>query len=673
MSQRQFIPHAEGFRGFAILLVIFFHLFPTTFRNAYVGVDIFLALSGYFLIRSLCADTETPFSFPRFLVKKVHRLAAPAAPIILLTVLASWLLFPLPEFTSTIKTALAALFGYSNIQLDSLTSGYFAESTQLNPYTHTWYMGVTLQAYLIFGAIAWALCRCPGKYRLWAMLAVGAISAIFTSHGFLKWAYNGPHPEVYYWTSARLAELAAGGLAVPLSRLRIPRYPAIILGTFAMLFPVYATFTHHHHLSQVVALTTTLLVALPALGPVKLVLENKFLRFLGRISFSTFLVHWPIAVFSRYYLGEFHGVSIVLIPLLCIAVGWVFYIITEHAGKTRTLIQWCVAVVFVALACTLPSEKLSIHPQSDALVGSHNEVLMAVNCPDYPGDVIPEWPLRSWADAASTKAVPQQHRVYRLGDDKAPVSFVLIGDSHARSIAPGLDLAARELGVQGYYPSIYLTPFYDRMYGNSEQRFDGKMAAAMCTWLKQHPEINTVVIVQCWSLRMAGEPTPIPLPLEQNRLPLHYDGTPVLTTDPYPEIVAALEQFCTLIRNTGKRVVLMTEAPSITETKPEVVLRRAVLTGQRLAKNSLVCTAEDYRRTCARSLRTLEELEQKGLITLVRCDKLITEETPFISWNDEGVLMMDDKHLSIIGSLHVGRRMKEAWRAVLAPAPEPAH
>lgn len=660
------MPHAEGLRGFAILLVLLFHLFPAVFPNGYVGVDMFLALSGYFLIRGLCTDSEKPFSFPRFAVKKVHRLAAPAAPVLLLTLLASWLLFPLEEFAASLPTGVAAVFGFSNMQLASVTGGYFAESTRLNPFTHTWYLGVTLQAYLIFGAAAWGMCRCSGRKRLWVLLGIGLLSAVCTSHAFLKAVCAGSMPDVYYWTSARLAEFAAGGLVVPLSRLRVPRRLALVLGTVALLFPVYATFSKHHHLGQVVALTTALLLVLPSAGLVRAALENKVMRFIGRISFSLYLVHWPVAVFAFYYFGNLHGVTAAAVPALCLVLGWVFYLTTERAGGVRTAVLWAVTAVVAALAYNMPTAKLSIHPVADAISHSRGEKrLQAATCPDYPGDVLREWKTPESADTAALKATPTEHRVYCLGAEQAPASFVLIGDSHARAMTPGLDAVARELGVRGYYLPLYLTPFYNRMYGNMTQRFDGEMFEMLCSWLGQHPELRTVVIGQRWTIRMSGEASDAPVRLGENMLPLHYDSSRVVTNDPYPESVAALEQFCAAIRALGKEVVLMTEAPFIEETQPAVVLRQAEMTKRQTDSKTLTCTADAYRRTCGRSLHSLEEMEQKGLVTLVRCDRLITENEPFIAWDEDGVHMQDDNHLSGSGSINIARRLKEEWRAVL--------
>lgn len=661
------MPHAEGLRGVAILLVLLFHLFPDFCRNGYVGVDIFLVMSGYFLLRGLCADSDKPFSFPRFMVKKVHRLAAPAAPAILLTLLAGCLLFPAEELAAALPTGLAAVFGVSNIQLDSLTSGYFAASTQLNPFTHTWYLGVTLQAYLIFGALAWVMCRCSGKHRLWAMLGIGLLSSVLNSHAILKLLCGGAPPEVYYWTSARLTEFALGGLAIPLSRVNISRRWVLGIGAFALCFPVYAAFSKHHHLTLAVAATTMLLLALPADGVVRLLLENKLMRFIGRISFSLYLVHWPIAVYTRYYFGDFHGVNTVVVPLVCVAVGWVFYLGAERAGGIRTLVQWGIAMAATLVAYYTPIEKLTLHPEASVLISTNGERLVAETCPDYPGDVLREWGLGLWADPDSQAATPQLHRVYTLGKQDIPAHFLLIGDSHARSMAPGLDVLAKELGIHGYYLSLYLTPFYNRMNANMEARFDGRELEAFTTWLQQHPEIDTVVIGQRWTLRMTGDDSTEPVKLGIAMMSLHYDGSPVVTRTPYADSVEAFRKFCDILRGLNKNIVVMTEAPFVTEPHPDASLRRCITTGHEPDKESLMCTAEAYHRTCGRSLQTLVEMEQQGLFTLVRCDQLITEEEPFVAWGDEGIRMNDDNHLSIIGSIYVAHRLKEVWRALLAP------
>jgi peptidoglycan/LPS O-acetylase OafA/YrhL len=135
-------PEIDGLRGVAVLAVIINHFNDKLLPGGYLGVDVFFVISGFVITASLAARNSTSFAelFQGFYARRVRRLL----PALILFVLISGLFicFLMPDPGGTLAMGRRALFGVSNIQLYLESVQYFSESAKLNPYTHTWSLGV---------------------------------------------------------------------------------------------------------------------------------------------------------------------------------------------------------------------------------------------------------------------------------------------------------------------------------------------------------------------------------------------------------------------------------------------------------------------------------------------------------------------------------------------------
>lgn len=145
-----------GLRGIAILLVILFHLRADYFSQGFLGVDVFLVISGFLLFRGYKAD----FKILPFIQKKVLRIIPLLAVVVIIT---AFIVFPVLFSTKSIEDvgacSISSLFCFSNLHYLHKYSNYFSTNANLNPLLHTWYLSLVVQIYAI-----WAIgCFCLKK------------------------------------------------------------------------------------------------------------------------------------------------------------------------------------------------------------------------------------------------------------------------------------------------------------------------------------------------------------------------------------------------------------------------------------------------------------------------------------------------------------------------------
>jgi len=148
-------PEIDGLRAIAVLAVILHHLSDRLLPGGYLGVDVFFVISGYVITASLAERPAASLSdlMLGFYARRIRRLL----PALLLCVLVTALLFSLvaPDPGQMLGVGWRALFGFSNITLYHLAVDYFRPAINLEPYAHTWSLGVEEQFYLLFPLLLW--------------------------------------------------------------------------------------------------------------------------------------------------------------------------------------------------------------------------------------------------------------------------------------------------------------------------------------------------------------------------------------------------------------------------------------------------------------------------------------------------------------------------------------
>ncbi len=298
-------PEIDGLRAIAVVSVLLFHLDLRPMAAGFIGVDIFFVISGFLITSLLMRDLEGDrFSLLRFYRKRALRILPPLVVVLVLVLGASVLLLLPGELLVTARAALATLLFASNLYFWS-SFDYFTPDAKENPLLHTWSLGIEEQFYLVLPLILWAVFR----WRRQAVLPVVAATVV-CSFALGLWMTGAQPKAAFYLLPARYWELGAGALlALGAARLSFGAGVkegmggaglCLIIGGLIVITPT----TSFPGLAALWPVAGAVLVI--GAGNTRLsgrALSWRPLVFLGQISYSLYLWHWPMIVFWKVQNG----------------------------------------------------------------------------------------------------------------------------------------------------------------------------------------------------------------------------------------------------------------------------------------------------------------------------------------------------------------------------------
>ncbi|MBI4887935.1 MAG: acyltransferase [Acidobacteria bacterium] len=332
-------PDIDGLRALAVLAVVCFHLGVAPARGGYVGVDVFFVISGFLITRLILGDLQAgTFSLSRFYERRARRLFPALSFTVGCSFLFAVLLFSPQHLKPFGGSAVATMLGVSNVYF-WYESGYFDVEAAFKPLLHVWSLCVEEQFYLVWPAFMLLLWRLRSNwFRAGAIAAAGVVSLVLSER-----ALSVDAAASFYLTPFRVVEFAAGALMVWL----VARQPTnglwlepIALGGLALVaYPVFAytpatPFPGLHAL--VPCLGTALLLHAGAARYTGMLLRNAPAVGLGLISYSLYLVHWPIIVFYRYYkFDDLSGREAWALVAVSVAAAFFMYRFIERPFRRR--------------------------------------------------------------------------------------------------------------------------------------------------------------------------------------------------------------------------------------------------------------------------------------------------------------------------------------------------
>jgi len=317
----------DGLRAVAVLLVVACHIGIYKCRGGFVGVDVFFVISGYLISSVILSEiAASRFSLFSFYERRIRRIV-PALVVMLFatSLLAYRYLLPV-ELEDYAKSLVAAIFSQSNFYFWS-QSGYFDAPAALKPLLHTWSLAVEEQFYIFFPLFLLAVRRFfPARLRV-SIIAIAILSFAASVFG----AYKYPS-STFYLAPTRIWELLLGTILslkiLPQISGSLQRNVSTLFGAASILFAAIS-FSSSTPFPGFAALAPCLGAALIIAGGetgaslVGRVLSLKPVVFVGLISYSLYLWHWPIIVFQKIGTLLVSGVSDRVGGLVSFAVSFV--------------------------------------------------------------------------------------------------------------------------------------------------------------------------------------------------------------------------------------------------------------------------------------------------------------------------------------------------------------
>ena len=374
----------DGLRAIAVIAVIICHFDERLMPSGYLGVDIFFVISGFVITASMLKRISgTPLSRIRgFYERRFKRLLPALSLVIAITAFLICIFVRQP--LDYLKTGFFALFGLSNVSLYLQAVDYWGLAAALNPYTQTWSLGVEEQFYFVYPILLIFLTRRGvSKSSLRWLGIILSILAVISLFGFLAFYEKSPE-RAYFLSPFRFWQIALGCILYLVMRVKLAlcrsllaRLPVnlILLILIGLLFvprgvgvwtPVTITF--------LTALTISILISKNDGKPdgENLVLQNSAALYLGKISYSLYLWHWPLIVVARWTIG----ITIETAPILIIVMIFVssasYHLVESplrHIKWTRSPRSLATVVPLIAFAGLLVLLKTSIVKPTDLYVG----------------------------------------------------------------------------------------------------------------------------------------------------------------------------------------------------------------------------------------------------------------------------------------------------------------
>lgn len=468
-------PDIQGLRAVAILLVVAFHA-GLGIPGGFSGVDVFFAISGFVITAMLLRELEDTgrIRFGRFYLRRARRLlpafALMAGTVAVVGVLAN----PAASQRLAAMTGLFASVFSANVYLDFVSQGYFAISTALDPFLHTWTLGVEEQFYVLFPALlalSW-LVALGSRTRMRIVIAAAVVLLVSVASLALAFRLSGGpigggvtarQRFSFYGSPTRAWEFGAGAVVALL--ISIVRPPPRLLaelgglaGVLAIAVGAFATRDTSHVPGKATLLTVFGTCALIVAGSVKSVptrlLGLRPLTWIGDLSYSWYLWHWPLIVFAVALFPAAPGAAKVAAAVSLLP-AWLSFRYVENPIRHDQ--RWltrrrglALAAVSIAVSLVLCAGLLGATKTLDtaSTLGAWNRAVFTQHANQTRGCDSPKPIWRRPAASHCTWSVP-----------RAKGSVVLIGDSNAGHFTEPIVRAANRDGFDATVATLHSCPF----------------------------------------------------------------------------------------------------------------------------------------------------------------------------------------------------------------------
>lgn len=656
-------PDIDGLRAVAVLPVVFYHAGFSGPSGGFIGVDVFFVISG-FLITSIVAGeiAEGRFSLISFYERRARRILPALTVVILASFAVGWFVLLPIEMQNLGHSAIATGFFLSNVYF-LLTLDYFAQAAEFAPLLHTWSLAVEEQFYLFFPPLLMLLAWMRWRRSLSVVVGLSLLSfvaAVIVLPFKPDW--------VFYLIVFRAWELGVGAILALASfhppKTRASREGLALAGLSAIVIPIFmfssaTPFPAAAALPPVIG--AALLIWIGAKGGGSLVnslLAHRALVWVGLVSYSLYLWHWPILAFLRIVLDSavLPAEIAIFAVVMSVAMAWLSYHFVERPFRAHPSKGFGRPAILSASALSLTivvGAGLIMHLTEGLPARLQTNVTTIAAFTKDMSDRRSECFGRAPHEGLCA--------IGAVSDEDASIDFLFWGDSHAETAMPGMDRAASFAGENGVFAGRLACP---PILGI--QRFPGGEGCtafneSVLSWLSSRKDVPLVILGARWTLSVEGTRYRGEGGSGVNLEWIGGSATHSGRSDNASLVEAGLQLTIAKIVATGRRVILLGPVPEIGQNVPMVHARHALMGLSTIQS----VTREDYNARASRTERILSQLANDlEAVTYFPLSDLFCDVDQCQSTSVDGLpLYVDDNHINQTTSLSLlAPRLVDIWK-----------
>ena len=489
-------PDIDGMRAIAVLLVILFHANFSLFSGGYIGVDVFFVLSGYLITLTIDKEmSENRFSFQQFYLRRIRRIIPVLVFIMLVVTIPAYFILFADNLESYGRTLLHTILSTNNFHLWVILKDYFAENSDLIPFLHTWSLSVEEQFYFVWPVLLLVLHKFLNNKNRLLFIVLFVIGMLVASIYLTKTNMN----MAYFLLPARFFELGMGAcLAMYWEKLPnlSKQYNGVIsiTGMILIILPAVAL-TKGSAFPGLNAfwpcLGTCLLIYTGKnsenQGVLNSILQNKLLVWVGLLSYSLYLWHWPIFTFIKYLGVTLDGTIRIGAIALTFILSYFSWKYVEQPFRIKYKFDFKRTMWYVFL----PSLALigGLYGLLDAKDGFPNRF---PNLAEFNPKA--NYPNKVRQNCFDQFKIGNCDECF-LGVKKENLDGMLIGDSFGNHTAAFLDILAKDAGLYLHDSTAGGYPVLNKLDENGNPVFAPEYAVNRLQYAKQ---FDTIYIAANW-------------------------------------------------------------------------------------------------------------------------------------------------------------------------------
>ena len=632
----------DGLRAIAVMSVVLNHAGISLFSGGFIGVDIFFVISGYLITTILIREVDAhEFSIARFYERRIRRIYPALFTTLFFTLIATLILYDAQSLMAFSKSIITTTFFFSNVHFWT-EAGYFEGEAQLKPLLHTWSLAVEEQYYIFFPLLVMFI----GRYFR------PKISHILTGIALISFGWNiyelqNDPSGAFYFAHLRAWELLIGSV-LALNPISINTKPIIrnilsLIGLGMITAPIflYSDNTIFPGFAAAIpAFGTALIIYSGIKDPtfIHKLLSLSPLVFVGQISYSLYLWHWPLTKFTTYYaiekLTRPERILLLIVIFIISTLSWHFI---EKPFRTKTLhIKRNNIFLYAASIMTVTAVIGFFIYANKGFPNQENEDQVSYK------DQAEKYSGCDFGNAVNSGLL----KFCPLGTTTQDASFLLWGDSHAGAQAEAIQISASQKGAAGLLTYDSGCP---PLLGIKTDKNKGcvDFNNRVMEHIENHPELNTILLAGRWAFFAEGigykENKKIEL---EDTLSEPFRGSTNATL-----FQTGLNRTVEKLLALDRKVIIISQVPEINHDVPS-----AFYIAQRTGRdvNKIISPSlDEYLSRNKKVFLAINSIQENNNIQVIDPWKALCNEQQCSVVIDETSLYMDANHLSFFGAEYI--------------------